>query len=429
MLSGGAVAAAAVYGAAFADERKPLPLAPTKDGKSTLSPDEALALLKQGNEAFLRDEIAQPEIGAERRLALAKGQAPFCAYVTCSDSRVPPELLFGRGLGELFIIRNAGNTVDTTAMGSIEYAVAVLEVPLVVVMGHESCGAVKAAMAVVHENARFPGSIDDMIQPIIPAVLDTRGQEGDETENAVKQNVRRVVTTLRKESHPMMLAPQRAGKLEVVGAYYNLDTGRGDNQGWSAVFVNGPVEQGNRFLFWFDGHARFRDDATELGTSIIRPGVGWRLDDRVDLWLGYARVTGHRDGPNIDEDRFWQQSTYRIGDVLGGALSGRSRLEQRFRNSGSDTGWRARQFFYYAQRFEGTPFSLVLANEIFFGLNDADWGQRSGYDQNRAFFGAAWHLSPGLRLEAGYLNNNLDGGPGGSNQTNHNFQIAFFVSL
>lgn len=228
VLSGGAVTAAAVVGSAFARERQSLPIAPTKDGKSTLTPDESLALLEQGNQAFLRDEIAQPDIGAQRRLELAKGQAPFCAYVTCSDSRVPPELLFGRGLGELFIIRNAGNTVDTTAMGSIEYAVAELEVPLVVVMGHESCGAVKAAMAVVEENARFPGAIDDMIQPIIPAVLEARAQAGDPTENAVKQNVRRVVTMLREESHPMMLGPQRDGKLKVVGAYYHLDTGRVD---------------------------------------------------------------------------------------------------------------------------------------------------------------------------------------------------------
>lgn len=204
------------------------PIAPTKDGFSSLSPDQALQLLQDGNNAFLNGDVPTPPTGAERRLELAKGQAPFCAYVTCSDSRVPPELLFGRGLGELFIIRNAGNTVDTVAMGSIEYAVAELKVPLVVVMGHESCGAVKAAMAVVEENARFPGAIDNMIQPIIPAVLDVRGQDGDKTENAVKQNVRRVVQMLREESDPIMLEPQRKGILKVVGAYYDLDAGKVD---------------------------------------------------------------------------------------------------------------------------------------------------------------------------------------------------------
>ena len=162
-------------------------------------------------------------------MELAKGQAPFVAYVTCSDSRVPPELLFGRGLGELFIIRNAGNTVDTVAMGSIEYAVSQLKVPLVVVMGHESCGAVGAAKAVVDSNARFPGKIDDMIQPIIPAVLEVRDEEGNvELESAVRQNVRRVVNMLRNESDPIMLEPQRAGNLKVVGAYYDLDRGSVD---------------------------------------------------------------------------------------------------------------------------------------------------------------------------------------------------------
>jgi carbonic anhydrase len=142
---------------------------------------------------------------------------------------VPPELLFGRGLGELFIIRNAGNTVGTRAMGSIEYAVAVLRVPLVVVMGHEACGAVGAAKKVVEENARFPGKIDDMIQPIIPAVLDVRDEDGNiELESAVRQNVRRVVDMLRNESDPIMLEPQRAGRLKVVGAYYDLEQGSVD---------------------------------------------------------------------------------------------------------------------------------------------------------------------------------------------------------
>ncbi|MDX2237329.1 MAG: carbonic anhydrase [Hyphomonadaceae bacterium] len=199
--------------------------APTANGRTLLNADQALALLRQGNETFVRGGQRQPDMSAARRLELARGQAPFCAYVSCSDSRVPPELLFGRGLGELFIIRNAGNTVDTVAMGSIEYAVAVLGVPLVVVMGHEACGAVKAAMDVVNANARFPGSIDDMIEPIIPAVLEARGQAGDATENAIRQNVRRVVRRLREETDPILLQPQREGRVKVVGAYYRLDTG------------------------------------------------------------------------------------------------------------------------------------------------------------------------------------------------------------
>lgn len=233
LTAGAATAAAAIPAVSQAQssslrQAAPLKPAPVKDGKSALTPDGALDLLKEGNQAFLRDELVFADRNEARRLELAKGQAPFCAYVSCSDSRVPPELLFGRGLGELFIIRNAGNTVDTVAMGSIEYAVAVLGVPLVVVMGHESCGAVKAAMSVVEKNARFPGQIDNMIEPIIPAVLEARGMEGDATENAVKQNVRRVVRTLREESDPLLLKPLADGKIKIVGAYYHLDTGAVD---------------------------------------------------------------------------------------------------------------------------------------------------------------------------------------------------------
>jgi carbonic anhydrase len=190
-----------------------------------MTPDEALALLREGNAAFLRGAMATPDTSPSRRLNLAQGQSPFCAYLTCSDSRVPPELLFGRGLGELFIIRNAGNTIDTVARGSIEFAVAVLGVPLIVVMGHEACGAVKAAMSVVESNARFPGAIGTMLEPIIPAVLEARDSNGDPTAEAVKSNVRRVVRGLREASAPILLSPLAEGKLKIVGAYYSLSTG------------------------------------------------------------------------------------------------------------------------------------------------------------------------------------------------------------
>jgi carbonic anhydrase len=193
-----------------------------------MTPDEALALLREGNAAFLRGDAAAPDIGPARRLSLAQGQSPFCAYVSCSDSRVPPELLFGRGLGELFIIRNAGNTIDTVARGSIEFAVEVLGVSLIVVMGHEACGAVKAAMSVVESNARFPGAIGTMLEPIIPAVLEARNESGDAAENAVRANVRRVVRGLREASAPILLSPLAEGRLKIVGAYYSLSTGAVD---------------------------------------------------------------------------------------------------------------------------------------------------------------------------------------------------------
>ncbi|PAX09199.1 carbonic anhydrase [Sphingomonas lenta] len=202
--------------------------APVQNGKSALTPDQALQLLMDGNRRFLANELPQPDLSSQRRLELAKGQAPFVAYVSCSDSRVPPELLFGRGLGELFIIRNAGNTIDTVAQGSLEFAVAVLGVPLVVIMGHESCGAVKAAMDIVDKNARFPGRIGDMVEPIVPAVLEARGRAGDKLVNATKANVSRTVRRLRTESDPLLLRPQAEGRLKVVGAFYELGTGRVD---------------------------------------------------------------------------------------------------------------------------------------------------------------------------------------------------------
>jgi carbonic anhydrase len=186
-----------------------------------------LKLLKEGNRNFITDSAYRRVEGREKRLELAQGQTPFAVLVSCSDSRVPPELLFGRGLGELFIVRNAGNIVDTSALGSIEYGVVQLGVPLIVVMGHQRCGAVDAAVSVVRDNAVFPGSIGDMIEPIIPAVLSVRDKPGDLLDNAVRANISRIVRRLR-ESEPTLLDPQREGRLKVVGAHYSLEHGTVD---------------------------------------------------------------------------------------------------------------------------------------------------------------------------------------------------------
>jgi len=194
-----------------------------------MTPDEALELLKKGNRQYFEGNPAHPHLtGHERRAALAQDQQPFCVLVGCSDSRVPPELLFGRGLGELFIVRNAGNVVDLAAMGSIEYGVAILGAPLVVVLGHERCGAVQAAVNVVENDAVYPGSIGQMIEPIIPAVLRAR-REGaaDLLDRSVRANVLRIVERLRT-TEQMLIGPQREGKLKIVGARYDLDDGNVD---------------------------------------------------------------------------------------------------------------------------------------------------------------------------------------------------------
>lgn len=190
-----------------------------------MTPDQALTLLKQGNRKFVTDapyDIAAQ--GHSRRLEIASAQSPFCILVGCSDSRVAPELLFGRGLGDLFIIRVAGNTVDQLVLGSIEYGVAVLRAPLIVVLGHQRCGAVQAAVDVVERNATFPGAIGELTAPIIPAVLAARGQPGDLLDNAVRENVRQRVRRLR-ETGPILSEAFKAGKLKVVGAHYDLDGG------------------------------------------------------------------------------------------------------------------------------------------------------------------------------------------------------------
>lgn len=193
--------------------------------RSNLTPDQALKLLKDGNDNYRTDAAYRGVQGRERRVELARGQAPFCVLVGCSDSRVPPELLFGRGLGELFIIRNAGNTVDTAALGSVEYGVGVLGCPLIVVLGHEACGAVAAAVDVVEKNATFPGVIGEMIQPIVPAVLSAkRVADGTLLHNSVIANAKRVANRLSTQS-PVLQDALRAGKLKIVPAVYDLDDG------------------------------------------------------------------------------------------------------------------------------------------------------------------------------------------------------------
>lgn len=219
-LGAAALAATALPAGAFA--------ASPSSRKTDMSPDQALKAMKDGNANYLTESPGRAAQGRERRIEIALGQTPFCVLVSCSDSRVSPEILFGRGLGELFIVRNAGNTADTAATGSIEYAVSQLGVPLVLVMGHSRCGAVEAAVSVVRDNTQFTGSIGRMIEPIVPAVLSVRDKPGDFVENSVRANVDRVVNRLRSASEPSLLDPLKAGKLRVVGAAYSLDTGNVD---------------------------------------------------------------------------------------------------------------------------------------------------------------------------------------------------------
>ena len=200
---------------------------PSAPAKTSLSPAQALAKMMEANRNFVTNRNNPAPIGAAQRLALAKGQAPFAALVGCADSRVGPEHLFGAGLGELFIVRTAGNYVDDAGYGSLAYAVAALGVPLIVVLGHERCGAVAAAADLVTDNKQLPPALTRMVQPILPAVVEARATQGDRdlVDHAIHMNVKQVVRNLRETKEPLIGNPLEQGKLMIVGAYYDLDTG------------------------------------------------------------------------------------------------------------------------------------------------------------------------------------------------------------
>ena len=196
-----------------------------------LTPDQAWERLSDGNRRFVADDQQQTDLSTKRRLALAQGQTPFAALVGCADSRVGPEHLFGAGLGELFIVRTAGNYVDDAGFGSLAYAVAALGVSLIVVLGHERCGAVDAATKLVTSNTQLPPSLNRMVRPILPAVIDARASVAtgaDLLDHAIHMNVRHVVRALRESADPILAVPLSEKRVKVVGAYYDLDTGAVD---------------------------------------------------------------------------------------------------------------------------------------------------------------------------------------------------------
>jgi carbonic anhydrase len=192
---------------------------------TALSPSEALAALKSGNERYVnRPELCAVDLAASRA-AVAAHQAPWATIVSCADSRVPPELIFGGyGVGELFVVRNAGNLIDTAALGTVEYGAAVLGSPLIVVLAHTACGAVKAACDVVTENATYPGAIGPMIEPIVPAALAVRNNPGDFTNNAAKESARRTAGRLTQASS-LIAGLVTGGKVKIAAAIYDLETG------------------------------------------------------------------------------------------------------------------------------------------------------------------------------------------------------------
>lgn len=182
-----------------------------------------------------------------------------------------------------------------------------------------------------------------------------------------------------------------------------------DGQAWfntTAIVGLGAPAATARWSLWLEGQARLGEDAGRLSQYILRPGIGLRLGDAWSAWAGYARIGSERPfaARATDEDRGWQQLLW-SGRGAGFDLTSRTRLEQRWVETGDDTGWRLRQFARASHPLRAaSPFAWVGWDEVFVDLNDTDWGADAGLRQNRLFAGIAWTAAPGARLEVGYLN-------------------------
>jgi carbonic anhydrase len=191
---------------------------------SQISAEAARKRLIAGNARYVAGEPLRLD-HAKRREAVAPGQMPFAIVLGCSDSRAPPEVLFDQGLGDLFTVRVAGNIADDVAIGSMEYAVEHFATPLIVVLGHERCGAVSATVETLAAGATPPPHIASLVSAIRPAVEATRGMAGDAVANAIAAHVRQTVDAL-KASGPVLADAVAKGRLTIVGAEYHLGTGR-----------------------------------------------------------------------------------------------------------------------------------------------------------------------------------------------------------
>jgi carbonic anhydrase len=198
------------------------------DGTARPRPEAVLENLLQGNERFVTGKLVHPRRTPRDFAASAEGQAPLAVIVGCADSRVAPELLFDQGIGDLFVVRVAGNIVSgagPTVKGSIEYAVAELGARLIFVLGHSGCGACKAAIEHIEANDALPGAIGALINPIRPVVRMVAGQPGDKLANVIKANVQEGVKRL-AGLDPILAPLVKSGELKVTGGVYHLQSGR-----------------------------------------------------------------------------------------------------------------------------------------------------------------------------------------------------------
>ena len=191
-----------------------------KHGDIEFKGDEALAKLLEGNARYVEQQRLNPNQTDERRDSLIGSQSPYAIILGCSDSRVPPEIIFDQGLGDLFVIRVAGNVVDDIVLASIEYAAEHLHTPLLMVLGHTNCGAVGAAL----QDDELDGHLPSIAQAIEEAVESSRDEEGDTLDMTIRAHARITAGHLRG-SEPILKGLVDEGKLKVVAAYYDLDTG------------------------------------------------------------------------------------------------------------------------------------------------------------------------------------------------------------
>jgi carbonic anhydrase len=188
--------------------------------QNDMSPDDAIKMLMDGNERFVLKKRTNPHQDMARLTEVAKGQHPFASVLSCADSRVPVEIIFDQGLGDIFVVRNAGNIVTPEETGSLEFGSLVLGTKVLMILGHKSCGAVMATL----KGGEFPGQIGSIVAAIQPAVSRIKGQAGDELENATKANV--VLEIERITASPVISKLIEEGKLKVIGGVYDLDTGK-----------------------------------------------------------------------------------------------------------------------------------------------------------------------------------------------------------
>lgn len=185
------------------------------------SKDSQIRLL-EGNKRYINSQQFKSRKLSDRRTETAQTQKPFAAILSCSDSRVPPEVIFDQGIGDLFVIRLAGNVLSDEGLASLEYAVEHLGVTYIMVLGHERCGAVNAT---VKGGPSHPGHLESLIKAIKPAVEESKDKPGDILDNAVKSNVSMVVKQL-NSSEPVLKEFVKKGNLKIVGARYDLDDGK-----------------------------------------------------------------------------------------------------------------------------------------------------------------------------------------------------------